>query len=476
MSISDSESVRRSLSIDKRGHVQSAIPSYVLPALFIMIYGIGHLTVSSDGISLVSQVQSSGILPRFLNAITDCGGLLVLLIYFRRPFLHFNWRYLPWILVIAFWVGLLIICGSIGIVRETIDLISLSAGVRGYLRVFIPFLIGMFLLGEKDIQWIWKAMLVIGFVQSPFVLLQASRSTSPDMVSGLMGLAGSGRLGSFQIVCVGILLARFINYSKAQDVARQMRSLMILVGGSAILLFPLIIADSKAAFLGMGMVVIAILRLKLFSCRGLALFVGVFSILFLFVVGYSQIYSTITKSYVNLNLLEFFHPSILYEAVMYADRTGINGRLQNFSEIDRLLSNSGDFLWGYGPGFLKSSIIATPGETAFLARLIDQVMGSLSFGALILLETGYIGVLLWCIFFFRLFKRLYRAHRRLATMTDGRYMFDAFVGFFIAICFTLVYNLSLLSPPLYFPFMLVSGYVVRIADEKHFSYSRSSLG
>ena len=54
-------------------------------------------------------------------------------------------------------------------------------------------------------------------------------------------------------------------------------------------------------------------------------------------------------------------------------------------------------------------------------------------------------------------------------MADGRYMLDAFAGFFVAICFTLVYNLGLLSPGLYFPFMLVSGYVVRIAYEKHLS-------
>jgi hypothetical protein len=470
MKISVSESFGQSPSVYESDRVQKAIPRYVLLALFIMIYIIGHLTVSVDGISLVSATApGSGIVPRFLNAITDFGGLIVLLIFFRHPFLHSDWQHLPWRLIIVLWMGLLIISGSIGIVGGRIDLISLSVGVRAYSRLFVPFLIGMFLLGEKDIKWIFKAMLVIGFIQTPLALLQTFESPSPDMVCGLMGIAGSGRLGSFQIVCVGILLARFINYPKAQYAARQIRTLMSLAGGSAILLFPLILAESKAAFLGMGLVIIAILRYRFFSYRGLALFVGVFSILSLFVVGYSQIYSALTKTYHNVNILESFYPSALYVNLTSYDQSGINGRLQNFSEIDRLLTNSGDLLWGYGPGFLNDSIIAASNESVFLASLKDQVIGSLSFGALIFLETGYLGVLLWCIFFLYLFKQMYRSQRRLATMADGGYIFDAFIGFFIAICFSLIYNGGLLTPPLYFPFMLFSGYIVRIASERNFN-------
>lgn len=462
--ISDSESVRRSLSIDKRGRVQSAIPSYVLPVLFIMIYGIRHLTVSFDGISLVSTtVLESGILPRFLNAITDFCGLIVLLIFFRHPFLHANWRYLPWILLIVFWLGLLVISGGIGLVSGNIDLTALIVGMRVYLRVFIPFLIGMFLLGEDDIRWIWKAILVIGFVQSPLAYLQVLRGAgSADLVSGLMGMAGSGMLGSFQAVCVGILLARFLNDPKAQNAARLTRKVMILIGLCVILLVPLILADSKAAFLTQGIVVFAILRRQLLSFRGWVFFVTVGSVLLVGVLRYSDILSTITQTYVKGNPLTlYYEPSLLVESLLYPDSGGVNGRLQNFSEFNYLLTNSGDILWGYGPGLLNTSIIAS--ETFFFVFYRDQVTGSLSFGSQILLETGYLGVLWWCIFFLRIFMGWSRAYRRLATMADGRYILDAFAGFFIVICFTLVYNMGLLVPVLYFPFMLVSGYVVRIA-------------
>jgi hypothetical protein len=442
------------------------MPNTVLFALFILTYVIGHLTVTPNGITLMQDSDSSGILTRNMNVLADVVVLLVLLIYLRRPSIHSNWHSRPWILGMASWVGLLVISGWIGLSNGRIDLIALSAGFRAYLRVFIPFLIGMFMLGKDNVRWIWKAMLVIGFVQVPLAFLQVFLDSTPDFVCGLMGLAGSGRLGTFQIVCVGILIARFLNNPKAQNAASQMRNLTILIGGSVILIVPLFLAESNAAFVGMGIVVFAILRRRLLSFRGLVLWISIGSVLIFSVVKYSEILATVTQTDVRENRLAYFiQPSLLAESLLGPDLADVNGRFQSFGEFNRLLSDSGDFLWGYGPGLLAYSIIAPSRETAFLMRFKDQVLGSLVFGAQILIETGYLGVLWWCIFFLLIFKRWSRANRRLGTMADRRYMLDAFIGFFAAICFTLIYNLGILAPTLYLPFMLVSGYVVRLANE-----------
>lgn len=437
-----------------------------MAVLFVWVYFIGHLISSSNGLLADAMVAGTrGILPRFLQLGPEILSLLILA-FTRRRNQRSSRSYQGLILWLFVWWGIIMLSDILGAFSGELSLLAIFASWRYYFRIFIPFLIGMSLVERDDILWVLRVMLIIGFIQVPLAIIQSLYAPTPDFVTGLMGRAGSGNLAVFQIVCFGILLSRYLNFKGNRRFKFNSRLWLLIsrvVIPGVILLYILIMAQVIAGFIMLIVLAIAIMRFRFISTRGIALTLIIVVIL----IAGNSLYP---EYFEHSSLYEKYTPSGVKDFLLAGQGNSkliggsTVGRLQVFVEFNRFLSSRGNVWLGNGPGVFSNSLLLSTRSSAF-RMLWESVIGSLSLGSLLLIETGYIGLLWWVVFLLMILKSWVISYKLAGDTRDVRYILDVFLGFYILIIVSIIYNQSLAVPTIYFPFMLMAGFVVKTSQE-----------
>lgn len=428
--------------------------------LFVFVYPLRHLTYSPNGI--MAYADGPSILPRTLNLIPELLAVGIVLASFNRiRFSHWEapWPLLMWILLFTL---------PVSAFNSKDPIIVLIAGLRVYGRWVFPFLIGVFLATEKDIQWIISLVLITGLVQTPLALLQSHLARGSiwggDAVTGLMGGAGSGYLAMFQMACAAFVFARYM-----AGHMRLIPSLLLIVS----LLLPVPFSEARVSFFLWPLASLGVVFLGGGPVRKRVLLLMI--VILLLALGGTLYADTNRWALRHMGITSFWQ---LYQPALwklYFGRDLPSGAANRWSIVvlahQEISRSTGTLLFGLGPGAASRALFSGSG---FLLALYNGYLIQPSLVMTVLSELGYAGLASWSLFLVSVYRSVIRLQRTRVRFDDSASIAPAsgFKAIVLMLAICAFYNLSFLNPALMFIFMIISGYMVQHSPRSHETVSR----
>lgn len=404
----------------------------------VQLFNISYREMLLKGIFLIGLFQ--GIVTMLIPSIPvvyicDLLIILFLLLLLKKPIYQRQNIICLWFFVIAF-LGV----GILGIVINGGKLIYFLWGFRNYFRFFMFFFFCVYFLKEKDVAWCMKVLEWSFYPHIILVLFQYLLGYRQDFLSGIWGVeaGGNGGLNLYLVGLTCVFLRKF--YRKEISLVKYLLFLACICTNAAV---------SELKFLFVEIAILTVLyfvicqfsikMLKMILCLGLIMLLGI------------NLFIIVFPNYAN-----YFSISNLYSEIVnsrhYASADDL-GRSTIFSTLTPILKNwagRGAIIWGLGLGNGDCSTAFPILNSAFYMSYgyLHYIWFSLGY---LFVETGYIGVILYVMFFVMIFVM---SLCRFKLWDSDEYLLTTL--FSIACLMIMVYNNSLRGNTAYVGWFLLS--------------------
>ena len=393
-------------------------------------------------------------LPGVVKYVADMAWFTIALL----SLFHSNIRIRKVILPFAAVVGILALYTFLVYLFRYQSILYYIWGFRNYFRFFVAFIAFATLFSEEDGLWGLDFLDRLFYINVVACLIQFLMGNHQDNIGGIFGTVKG---------CNGYLIV-YLSITTCKTLLAYMESKEAAIPCFAKCILSLLIsafAELKFFFVAFSVILIISAFLTSFSIKKVMILFGCTVLIFIGAAILSTIYTYFDG---------FFSFDSMVTAVIqgnYASGSDI-GRTNAIQFISRrFLTTFPDQLFGLGLGNCETSSIAMF-NTAFSDRYVDLHYSIFSY-AFMFLENGYIGLILYVLFFVLCFVN---ARKQFKNGCGNRLLCQIAIIMSVICLILLIYNSSLRTEAGYMAFFtLALPYMQKIGEENRKSKKQGRL-
>ena len=385
-------------------------------------------------------------LPSILKYTLDVAWICLLAFILFKRSLHLDApvRHLIYIIVLFFLMTI------IGLVMNYQSILYYLWGLRNNLRFFVFFIACIVFMKSRTAGSVLKLFNLLLWINVPIVLFQyVFMGKNQDYLGGIFGVQTgcNGYMNIFLVIVTTWSILLYLN--KKESMAN-----CFLKCGVALLIAAL--SELKAFFIELIIVVFLATLITRFSWKKLWIIVGVS-------VGVVVGAELVGKIFPNFS--DWFQWEKIWETISsekgYTSRGDMNRMTAISIALERFLDTGGEKLFGLGLGncdYATFDFLTTPFYRLY--HRLNYVWFSSSF---LILETGFVGLILYCFFFVRLF---FAARKEAKKQKREKKIYAQAAQILSVVCVVLIiYNSSLRVESAYMMFFALALPFIGSADE-----------
>jgi len=406
-----------------------------------------------------------GIIPKEITWLPD---VIIFAFAIKAIYIEADkkrWRNSP----VDITILLLLLFALVSALYNNVSLVTVLLGLRNYFKYILMFYILRNIeIDEKLYRYFLYAIIILGLLQIPITSVQTMiyGTFGEDVADQVVGTLGGKATGAMAILMTFVvsLLAGFLI---------QTRNFIYFLGILGCVL-PVIFGSGQFGFYTIPIaIMICLLHGSRFNIQN----VLKAPIYLVFLVLLTWLAMNYHDSRYSGNIIKFFSsPSKLYDLNIQLRKEGTFGRFQVIKVSNELLlENRFNFLFGFGPGNASESYF-----NKYRGKLDKEYAGRKIGGiqyTSIILEFGYIGLLLFLVLYFQLWLQNLKLYKKL-TSKFWRGISIGYNGILFAYIAGIIYNPVWFYDVLAFTFWFTTTALFvkadRIADEEAIQVTENS--
>ena len=360
--------------------------------------------------------------------------LLVLILFKRNLYLEAPVRHLVFIIVLFF------LATIVGLVMNYQSILYYLWGLRNNLRFFVFFIACIVFMKSRTVGSVLKFFDLLLWINVPIVLFQYFfMGKNQDYLGGIFGVqvGCNGYMNIFLVIVTTWSILRYLNKKESVQYCFAKCAAALLIA---------VLSELKAFFIELMIIVFMATLITRFSWKKLWIIVGIITGV---VVG-AELMGKLFPTFAD-----WFKWEKIWETISsdrgYTSRGDMNRMTTITIALERFLDTGGEKLFGLGLGncdYATFDFLTTP-----FYRLYHRLNYAWFSSSFVILETGFVGLILYCFFFVRLFF----AARKEAKLHKERQVYAQAAQILSVVCgMLIIYNSSLRVESAYMMFFALA--------------------